>query len=148
MKKLSFIFCFLLCYCLVFSQVKESVENYILNSANLVNDVEFYFTKYDYYLNVKSTDTSLLYLKLNIKRTDVQRLSPKPYTGEYDFAKFNIDRAKKLITVDLYDSMKNFRLKEVYKYSNKQQQQEEINFHNLSSATDKIKHTVIIPVLQ
>ncbi len=113
---------------------------------NNTAEVEFYFPKYDYYVSTKSSDTSLLYLKFNSKRTDVQRLSPKLYSGEYEYVKFNIDKIARLITVELYNGMKIFQAKEVYKYSNEQKQQEEINFHSLTSSTKTIKHKVIIPV--
>ena len=111
------------------------------------NEVEFYFPKYDYYLSTKKSDTSLLYLKLSSKRTDVQRLSPKLYNGEYEYAKFSIDKAERFITVELYDDMQKLKLKEIYKYNDVQQQQEETFFYSLNSTTKIIKHKIIIPML-
>jgi hypothetical protein len=111
------------------------------------NEVKFYFPKYDYYLRRKNPDTSLLYLKFNSKRTDVQRLSPKLYSGEYEYAKFIIDTIRKLITVELYDEMKKFKIEEIYTYNTLQHQHEEINFYKLTSTTKTIKHKIIIPVL-
>lgn len=111
------------------------------------NDVKFYFPKYDYYLNRRKPDTSLLYLKLNNKKTDVQRLFPELYSGEYAYARFSVDEAKKTIMVKLYNDSQKFVLKEIYRYGNGHQLQEETNFYSLTSTTKSIKRKVIVPVL-
>jgi len=124
----------------------SKAENGIVRKTD-DKEVEFYFPKYDYYLSMQKPDTSFLYLKLSSKRTDVQRLSPKLYNGEYEYAKFSIDNAKKIITVELYDDMQKFKLKEIYKYNDVRQQQEETFFYSLTSTTKIITHKIIIPIL-
>ena len=121
------------------------VKNNIADNNSI--GVEFYFPKYDYYLKAQEIDTTLVYLKLKSKQTDIQRISPNLYEGMYDYAKFSIDKKQRCITVDLYDDMKNFKQKEIYKYDDIKKVQEETNFYNLTSTTKIIKHKVIVPML-
>jgi hypothetical protein len=45
----------------------------------------------------------LLYLKLDLKTTDIEKISSQPYRGSYEYAQFFTNKGRKQINVILFD---------------------------------------------
>jgi len=113
-----------------------------IHSHNLV-DTFFYFTNYDYYLNKNNVDTSLLFLKIDSKIADVEKLSGKFYSGKCYYAKFNIDIKAKNISASLFDENKKLLKTEVYKFKDTVSKRSDTYFFNVSGIQKKLVWKVI-----
>ena len=110
-------------------------------------DSFYFFKEYSFHLNLKKKDTSLLYLKLDLNTTDIEKISPQPYKGSCEFAQFFIDKKKRRIRINLFDSDKQKIKTEFYSFIPKLIKTEEIYFLNLTGLKRKLSWNTIEAIL-
>ena len=131
---------FLLFLFFIFFCKSKSQAQYLLFNSS---DTFYFFKKYSYHLNIKKTDTSLLYLKLDLKTTDIEKISSQPYIDSYEFAQFLIDKKKRQISVILFGSSKQKIKTELYSFTPRVIKNEEIYFLNLAGLQRKLFWNII-----
>ena len=131
---------FLLFLFFIFFCKSKSQAQYLLFNSS---DTFYFFKKYSYHLNIKKTDTSLLYLKLDLKTTDIEKISSQPYINSYEFAQFLIDKKKRQISVILFGSSKQKIKTELYSFTPRVIKNEEIYFLNLAGLQRKLFWNII-----
>lgn len=120
---------------LVFFGKSELQAQYLLFNSN---DTFYFFKEYAYHLNLKEKDTSLLFLKLDLRTNDIQKMSSHPYNGNIDYAQFFIDKKKSQIRVNLYDGNKLKIKTEYYSYNRRVVKITDIYFLNLAGLKRKL----------
>ena len=108
-----------------------------------IKDTFFYFTDYNYYLNKNYADTLKLYLKIDNRTIDAEKLSAESYTGICEYASFKIDKKQKKIDVQLYDKYKKQIKIETYNFKNTVTTRSDTWFFNVSGVTRILTWKVI-----
>lgn len=118
-----------------FGQMRENNEK----------DTFFYFRAFDYYLNTKHCDTTKLFLNVDSKMSDIQKISQIPYSGKFEFATFKIDHRNRSINVELFNSEKVKLRTEVYYYDTAVKITTTKYFFSLTGETKTLKWKTIEP---
>jgi hypothetical protein len=106
-------------------------------------DTFYFFKEYSYHLNLKKKDSSLLYLKLDLKTTDIEKISSQPYNGSFEYAQFFIDKKKSQIRVGLYNKAKQKIKSELYSFNPIIIRTKEVYFLNLAGIERKLSWNTI-----